>query len=186
MPGCRALKKEEVLSILNVLKNRRDKALFILGVKSGFRISELLSLKISDVYQFGAIVDRVRIQAKYMKGKERTREVVLNGDAKKALTELIESYPSLEGYLFKSREGMDRPISGRHATTILKDAYNTLKLNGKLSTHSMRKTFAETVYRLLNKDIYKTSKAMGHASIDSTAKYLSVNQDEIDRAILKG
>jgi integrase len=34
----------------------RDRALFILGLKSGFRISELLSLRLGDVLQHGCLV----------------------------------------------------------------------------------------------------------------------------------
>jgi site-specific recombinase XerD len=183
MPGCRALKKPEIVKILASLKSPRDRALFTLGLSTGFRISELLSLQVSDVFQFGAVVDRVRVRAMYMKGKDKTREVILNESAKSAIMEIVQGRDN--GPLFKSREG-DGAISRRQANQILKDAFNQLELHGKLATHSMRKTFAETVHKALGENIYKTAKAMGHKSIDSTAKYLSVDQDEIDAAILKG
>jgi len=182
MAGCRALTKHEVLKILNHLKNPRDRALFTLGIKSGFRISELLSLKIQDVMQFNEIVDRVRVRAMYMKGKDATRDVPLSLDARNAVRALIDSMPDKTGYLFKSRQG--DAITRGQAHNVLKDAFNALKLNGKLATHSMRKTFAENVHKALGADIYKTAKAMGHKSIDSTAKYIAVDQTEIDKAIL--
>jgi integrase len=46
---------------------RRDKALFILGLKIGLRISELLSLKVGDAYQYDRVVDSVYVERKYMK-----------------------------------------------------------------------------------------------------------------------
>ena len=181
MAGCRALKKTEIVKILEVLKTPRDRALFTLGIYSGFRISELLSLKISDVYQFGRVVDRVRVSAKYMKGKERTREVALNAEARRAIELIVLDIKG--GYLFESREG-NGPLSRRQANQILKDAFNSLKLNGKLSSHALRKTYCEAIHKALGGDIYKTSKAMGHKSVDSTAKYLVIDQSEIDRAVL--
>jgi integrase len=52
MRGCRPLKEREIQRILKSLDGRyaaRDRALILLGIKSGFRISELLSLRLSDV-----------------------------------------------------------------------------------------------------------------------------------------
>jgi hypothetical protein len=46
-----------------------DRALFVLGVKMGFRISELLSLTVGDVWQHGCFVDYVAIQRRHMKQK---------------------------------------------------------------------------------------------------------------------
>jgi hypothetical protein len=47
----------------------RNKALFILGVRSGFRISEMLSLTVGDVFQHGKVVDHVTVARKHMKKK---------------------------------------------------------------------------------------------------------------------
>jgi integrase len=44
----------------------RDRALFVTGVKSGFRISELLSLTVGDVYQHGRIAERVTVQPRHI------------------------------------------------------------------------------------------------------------------------
>jgi len=40
----------------------RDRALFALGIKTGLRISELLSLRVGDVPQHGRFVDYVAVQ----------------------------------------------------------------------------------------------------------------------------
>ena len=48
MQGCRPLSPEEVDEILVSFGDRyaaRDKALFVMGVYTGFRITELLSLR---------------------------------------------------------------------------------------------------------------------------------------------
>jgi integrase len=53
MKACRPFSDEEVHQLTISSSGRsetRDKALFVTGVKSGFRISELLSLTEGDVY----------------------------------------------------------------------------------------------------------------------------------------
>jgi integrase len=60
MKGCRPLSEAEVALVSRGFSGAhaaRDKALFILGVKSGFRISELLSLTVGDVWQHGRVVN---------------------------------------------------------------------------------------------------------------------------------
>jgi integrase len=52
MKGCRPLTEAEVALVRQSFGGRyarRDRALFLLGVKSGFRISELLALRVGDV-----------------------------------------------------------------------------------------------------------------------------------------
>jgi integrase len=88
MKGCRPLTEPEV----EILQQRfggvyaaRDRALFLLGVKSGFRISELLSLRVGDVSQHGRLVERVTVQRRHMKQKLEGRTVLLHPEAKAAL-----------------------------------------------------------------------------------------------------
>lgn len=192
MGGCRRLSDPEVTAILTVLsENRyrlRDRALFLLGIRSGFRISELLSLTIGDVFQNGAVSDYISVARRNMKKKKAGRTVPLNTEAKAAICEMLEDrardgLPDPKDALFKSREGTSRPLGRVMAWKILHHAYRACGLAGKLGTHSMRKTFAENVHETLGRDIFKTQKAMGHASLNSTAAYLSVDEDEIYEAI---
>ena len=88
MKGCRPLTSGEVQLLQQSFGGRyaaRDKALFILGVKSGFRISELLSLRVGDVLQYGRVVDRVTVHRRYMKRQVEGRTVLLHADARAAL-----------------------------------------------------------------------------------------------------
>jgi integrase len=185
MAGCRSLKPDEITRFLNALKTPRDKCLVTLGLRSGFRISELLSLTVPQVVQFGRVVERVRVQARHMKGKESTREIPVHPDAANAIRELLKTYPAdYTGFLFKSQKS-NKAISRMQAHRVLKQAINTCELQGKLATHTMRKTFAQTIFKALDHDIYKLAKALGHSGIGNTIKYLAVDQDEIDAAILK-
>lgn len=70
MKGCRPLNSDEEKSVLSSFEGSyapRDKAIFVLGTKSGLRISEILSLRIRDVIQVGSIVDRIYVERKNIK-----------------------------------------------------------------------------------------------------------------------
>jgi integrase len=71
MKGCRLLTDDEVKRVRQSFHGRyakRNEALVVLGVACGFRISELLSLRVGDVLQHGRIVDRVTVARRFMKG----------------------------------------------------------------------------------------------------------------------
>lgn len=192
MKGCRPLTDAEVALVVRSFGGTyatRDKALFVLGIKSGFRISELLSLTIGDIYQHGQVVARVTVRRAHMKRQVEGRTLLLHPEAQTALqawlSELATAGALLPSrYLFASRKGINRPISREHAWHILKDAYAANGLSGALGTHSMRKTFANNVYAKLGHDLVRTQRAMGHKNINSTVSYLSFCEDDIDQAIL--
>jgi integrase len=139
----------------------------------GFLISELLSLRLGDVWQHGRLVDRVTVERRYMKNKREGRTVLLHPEAKTALAAWLLTLRQMPGctaqtFVFRSRKGQNRPISAVQAWRILHDAVTTNELTGKLGTHAMRKTFANRVYHQLNHDLVKTQRAMGHKNINST------------------
>lgn len=191
MKGCRPLDDGEVTVVAAAFEGRyalRDRALFLLGVKSGFRISELLSLRVGDLVERGRMVDRVTVARRHMKKKAEGRTVLLHPVAKAAvadwltvLGERLEVGPATP--VFFSREG-DKAMSRYRAWQILKAAYRRCGLAGKLGTHSLRKSFASRVYEHLEHDLVLVQKALGHRNIASTISYLGFNEQAIDRAIL--
>jgi len=189
MKGSRPLAQHEVAIVAKSFSTVRDKALFVLGVKTGFRISELLSLTVGDVWQHGAIVDRVTVQRCHMKKRLEGRTVTLHPEAKSALAAYLMARQrhgqlSPTEALFISRKGENRPISRVQAYRILQDAYDANGLQGQLGTHAMRKTFANGIYERLEHDLVKTQRALGHKNINSTVSYLSFREEDIDAAIL--
>lgn len=192
MKGCRPLNDQEVKLVTMSFGGKyatRDKALLLLGLKSGFRISELLSLRLSDVFRAGRMVDRVTVQRRHMKKKTESRTVLLHPEAKETLDKWINELNAnghipADSFVFRSRRGRNRPITRMHAWRILKEAYESNEMTGKLGTHSMRKTFADRIYDKLDRDLVKTQKALGHRNINSTVQYLSFREEEIDEAIL--
>ena len=47
----------------------RDRCLFIVGIHTGFRVAELLSLTVGDVWQHNRIPDHVTVRRCHMKRK---------------------------------------------------------------------------------------------------------------------
>lgn len=169
--------------VLGALTAPRDRTLFILGIRSGFRISELLSLRVSDVCQYGRILNRIVVRRQHMKKQVESRSVALHPAAKEAIRELLNSDWKLVGDmpLFRSRKG--GAIGRTTAWRILDAAFVHLEMTGQLGTHSMRKTFANKVYHALDKDLLRTQKALGHRNLDNTARYLDFADEEVDDAI---
>jgi integrase len=80
MKGCRPLTEAEVALVRQSFGgrySRRDQALFLLGVKSGFRISELLLLRVGAVWQGQRVAERVTVRRQHMKRQTEGRTVLL-------------------------------------------------------------------------------------------------------------
>lgn len=117
----------------------RDYCLFVLGINSGLRISDLLTLKVSDVLNDkGKIKDRITIREKKTK---KLKDFPLGETSRKAIKEYLDTMnkdPSQA--LFASRKG-GRSITRQQAYRILNDAARAIGIKEKIGTHSLRKTF---------------------------------------------
>lgn len=170
------ISNEDVERMLDSIKLERDRVMLVLGCRTGFRISELLSLRVTDVVQHGKIRKQITVERKNTKSRIESRTVVLHSQAKKYL----------EGYI-KGRAMTEKlfPITRQHAHRIVKQAADQAEVEGNVSCGSMRKSFAKKVYLTLGKDLINTQRALGHKCISSTAHYLHFDQDEVDDAILE-
>ena len=77
----------------------------MIGVSTGGRISELLSLTIGDVYQNGKVVSDLLYNRSIVKGGEVSRAVPVNIDGRDAIEALIdwhrEKYATVDGVLWE-------------------------------------------------------------------------------------
>ena len=168
----------------------RNRSLFMIGVSTGGRISELLSLRIGDVWQNNAPVTDLLFDKSVVKGGEVSRAVPVNRDGRRAIEDLIawhrERYPDAEKGsrpLFPSRNGQgQQPMSRRTAHDVLKVAFEAAGLNGHLATHSLRKSFAQRLYDKTG-DIFAVQEMLGHRSVATTQKYLGVNYASVRQAV---
>lgn len=197
MVGTRPLTDDEIKKCLDSFEGHkyqlRNQALFILGLNTGFRIAELLSLKISDIRPFKEITDYLTVERRNMKKKGSGRTVILNDTCKIYLKRYLDNFEVLfaippEGhiYLFKSQKTKpfpNQPISTRQGNEVLYNVFDDNEMTGKLASHSMRKTYAKEIHKALGSDISKTRIALGHKDISSTQHYLSFNNEEVHEAM---
>ena len=169
----------------------RNRGLFLLGVSTGGRISELLSLTIGDVYQNRAAVTDLLFDKSIVKGGEISRAVPVNSDGRRAIEDLIRWHREKYGKLdvkrpvFPSRNGQgEKRMSRRTAHDVLKAAFEAAGLNGKLATHSLRKSFAQRLYDQTG-DVFAVQEMLGHKSVATTQKYLGVNYASVRDALQK-
>lgn len=192
MKGTRPLDNNEIRLVSACFDGTfeiRNRGLFMLGVSTGGRISELLSLQIRDVYQNKKPVTDLLFDKSVVKGGEVSRAVPVNRDGRRAIEELIawhgERYQNAgkNRPLFPSRNGQgEKRMSRRTAHDVLKRAFEAAGLNGHLATHSLRKSFAQRLYDRTG-DIFAVQEMLGHKSVTTTQKYLGVNYANIKEAV---
>ena len=194
MKGTRPLNNDEIRLVSACFSGTyeaRNRGLFLLGVSTGGRISELLSLRIADVYQNGKPVSDLLFDKSIVKGGEVSRAVPVNSDGIRAISDLIgwhrERFSTLPKTrpLFPSRNGSGRKrMTRRAAHNVLKTAFIAAGLNGHLATHSLRKSFAQRLYEQTG-DVFAVQEMLGHKSIATTQEYLGVNYASVRAALQK-
>lgn len=187
MKGSRPLTREQVRMVLSLTSTVREQTLLTLGFCTGYRISELLSLKVADIATNGIIHSHVTVKAANTKTKTG-RTVLLNADAQKALKRLIHIVGTNgQSPLFISRKrdkhGHPKAISRQQAHDLLKALFAKVGEFGNVSTHSLRKTFTARIYEQTGK-LELVQIALGHKSINSTISYLAFGSDDLNKAIM--
>ncbi|MFB5193153.1 site-specific integrase [Alicyclobacillus fastidiosus] len=175
-------RKIEAMKLVLRGSNMRDYCLFVLGINSGLRVSDLLRLNIEDVMsEKGKVLDRITIREKKT-GKTKTFPISSN--SKKAIEEYLEkrtSYLRSEP-LFISRKG-NTPIQRVQAWKALNRAAEAVGLKERVGTHTLRKTFAYHAYKQ-GKDITLIQKLLNHASPSVSLAYIGITQDDLDQVYL--
>ena len=84
----RDVKQLDTIKKLLKQQSLRDYCLFVLGINSGLRISDLLKLKISDISDKGKIKDRIRLREKKT---NKFKDFPLSNSTKSALKEYLKT-----------------------------------------------------------------------------------------------
>lgn len=166
-------------------KSKRDELLFCFGIYTGLRISDILTVKVKDVYEkeYFYIVEQKTKKAKQRSKRYTVRkQIPIVKKLQRLLSEFCEGLDSNE-YLFKSRQGKNRPITRVRAYDILREAAYHCNLS-EIGTHTLRKTFGYWIYQE-TKDVALLQDIFNHSSEYITLKYIGVNQDAINKAYEK-
>jgi site-specific recombinase XerD len=150
----------------------RDVALLSLLIDTGIRVSELISLKVSNVHlEKGDCYIRV-----FGKGRKE-REVGLGERARRDVKKYLDRFrPKSESpILFLNR--YSQPFTRQGMDTLITRLGGWAHIKGvRCSPHTFRHTFAIN-YLKQGGDLYKLSRLLGHAGVSITENYLrSFNQ----------
>lgn len=162
---------EDIMHYLRQV-NRRNYMLFLTGIHTGLRISDILKLRVRDVTG-----THISIREK----KTRKQKLILiTPDLKRELRSYIEGMQPHE-YLFKSRQGSNRPIGRSMAYKILQSVSDEFDLS-EIGCHTLRKTFGYWHYKQY-KDVVMLMNHFNHSTEKVTLRYIGELQDTMDVAM---
>lgn len=165
--------KKQIDAMKRYLKsgNIRDYLLFVLGINSGLRISDLLALQIEDVQK----KERISLREKKT-GK--AKDFPLSDTCQKAIKEYLQITGLTTGFLFVSRKGQGA-ISRVQAYRILNEAARAVGIKDAIGTHTLRKTFGYWAYQS-GVDITRIQKLLNHSAPSVTLAYIGITKEELD------
>ena len=173
------LKDEQIDLFLTIVDDIRDKAMFMLMLRSGLRVAEVANLKLD-------AIDFRRGKILVLGGKGgKDRVVYVSQDAVKALVAYLKIRPkSRSKYVFLVRKGPLRgqPLSIRSIQKRLK--HHARKAALKASCHQLRHSFAT---QMLNAgaDLSTIQDLLGHTSVTTTQRYCKVSNLKVQSDYFK-
>lgn len=168
------LSPAEVKRILEAAVSLRDKALVLMLLDTGARISEILALNIGDID-----IATGRVQLQRTKNRH-SRAVYIGSQTRKTLLKLWKTGFNADMPLFMD---MRRPIRLQRngANQLLNRIGKRAKVQ-PCNPHRFRRTFAITFLRN-GGDIFTLQRLLGHQSLEMVKEYLDgLNDDDTAKA----
>lgn len=166
-----------VHDIADRLKEKGEKyyIMYMVGIYSGLRISDILKLKVRDVRG----KPKIKLREKKT-GKEKAFPI--NKELRKALDAYLVDKKDYEPLVPSSR-APNQPITREWAYRIMHEVGEEFGL-GNLGTHTLRKTFGYHFY-LQTKDIVLLMRIFNHSDQAKTLRYIGIEQTTIDQAMTR-
>ena len=178
-------KIDAMKSIMKGESNYRDLLLFVLGINTGLRISDILALKWSSFINGGGRLLKSGDQLNVVEIKtKKIKNFMINKSVAEALKLYYDSLGSVnpDDPVFSSRKTADgtlQPISRIAAWQMLNRYANMVGLNDGIGTHTLRKTFG---YHLYKKGVALEyiQKMLNHSSPAITLRYIGITQEQLN------
>ena len=178
----RPLTESQTLKLFDDIKTERDRwimmrnlSVLILMWGYGLRISEVLDLKLKDLY-----VEDLRIIGKGGKIRVIPIATEINNFVKKMIKECPYEL-KLDDFIFLGKKG--GKLKPEIIQRLIRKVRNRLILPENTTPHSLRHTFATELLQNFV-DLRSIQELLGHSSLSTTQKYTSVNKDHL-REILE-
>lgn len=153
--------------------------LLVIGFNTGLRISDIIGLRVGDLRGREYLVT-----CEMKTGKER--RVFLRRDVGKKIDELLDGMDP-RAFALPSRKadpatGEPRHISRQRAYAIVKEIAAKANYTEHVGCHTLRKTYAWSLFDASGDNIVLVQKALNHSSQAATMHYLGIDQKDIDDA----
>ena len=152
--------------------------LISIGVFTGLRISDLLTLTYSD------LLNNETFSLREMKTKKQ-RSIKVNKDLKEIVSRIVSksNITNLNQLVFINKYGT-KSIDKSYVNVKLKELVKKyrIKLDGNVSTHTFRKTLGRRVMEVnnySNESLVLLMELFGHSSMSITKRYLGIREQEI-------
>jgi len=174
----KALPKAQIDQLFAQIQHPLDKALFLLMLRCGLRVSEVAQLKMRDI-------DWSQQALRIEQGKGRKdRHVYLSADAVVSLQACLKQRPGVvpDNLVFWNQKRPHRPLSVKAIQKKMERYTQAAGITG--SCHSLRHTFASNLLEQ-GAEIVSIRELLGHASITSSERYAKVSNQKVKQVYLK-
>ncbi|WP_265822592.1 tyrosine-type recombinase/integrase [Geovibrio ferrireducens] len=169
----KCLTEEQIEKLLEASKENRNKKLYYIiqiALRTGMRLSEILSLKASDIH----LTERYIFVNQTNTKNSKQRHIPINDTLYDCFIEFFNKYNLQDDEdLFEMKS--------------IKEAYSsTLEKSGieNFTFHDLRHTFASRLV-LNSVDLYTVSELLGHSDLSVTRRYAHLNQPHLREAVAK-
>ena len=166
--------KKQIIEVEKYLENKnyRNMMIWVFGINTGLRISDILGLNVGDVRNKSFVKLKEKKTGKF-------KQFPLNKKLKSLLKGFIKGRSDNEP-LFLSQKGFR--LSRNQFYVKINEACRAVSVKEtSIGTHTMRKTFGYHHYKQF-KDIAILQEIFNHSSPQITLRYIGINQDEINRS----
>lgn len=177
-PLPKALSREQVQRLFAQIDHPMDRALFLVMLRCGRRVSEAAQLKLAHIDW-----EQQALQIAQGKGR-KARRVYLSPDAIASVQRCLEQHPGerAHGYVFWNRKRPARPLSVK---AIQKKMERYAKAAGiTASCHSLRHTFASNLLEH-GAEVVTIRDFLGHSQIASSERYAKVSSQKIKQEYMR-
>ncbi len=174
----RSLREADVRALLAAIdagseQPERDRALVLLLLDTGIRLSEAAGVRIGDI---DLLEGRCRVMGKGAK----ERVVPVGRKARRAVRQMLtrRSNPSAEAPLFVGADG--RPLAPHGFQQVIRRLSERAELSVRCSPHVLRHTFARSFLQN-GGDVFSLQRILGHSpsSLQVTRRYVDLLDDDL-------
>jgi site-specific recombinase XerD len=177
-PLPKALSREQVQRLFAQIEHPMDRALFLVILRCGLRVSEVAQLKLEHI-------DWEQQALHVVQGKGRKdRRVYMSPDAVASVQQCLAQHPGAQTQdsVFWNRKRAERPLSVK---AIQKKMERYAKAAGIIaSCHSLRHTFASNLLEH-GAEVVAIRDFLGHSQIASSERYAKISGQKIKQEYMR-